>query len=395
MANSIDGTTGTAERGGPPTLLVANRAEIAVRVAATAADLGIPTVAVHPVDDAACLHVMRCDRAVEIPGFGARAYLDADALVRAAHDSGSTMLHPGYGFLAENEGLALACEAGNIVFVGPSAEILSLFGDKPQALALARRLGVATLETDLGYFDTVDDLVEAVQGRMAGGSGSEPLLIKARAGGGGRGLTLVETSTPPEEIAAAARRCADEARAAFGDGTLYVERYLRAARHIEVQVLGDHHGDVVALGERECSLQRRRQKLLEIGPVPGIHPRLRERIVEDALAMARSCRYDSLGTFEFLVDVSETSGRLDEACPHYFIEANARIQVEHTVTEMTTGLDLVALQLAVAQGASLTELGLSADTQPPPRGFAIEARINTEILEPDGTVVPTAGTITR
>ncbi len=387
--------TEAASCGGGEALLIANRAEIAVRIAATAADLGMATVAVHPADDAACLHVSRCDRSVEIPGIGARAYLDAAALVRAARDSRCSMLHPGYGFLAESESLALACEAGGVNFVGPSAEILALFGDKSRALELARRVGVATLDPAIGEFDTVDELVEAVVAHLSDPEVATPLLIKARAGGGGRGLALVRPTDSAATVAGAAGRCAGEAQAAFGDGGLYVERYLGSARHIEVQILGDRHGSVVALGERECSLQRRRQKLVEIGPVPGIHPRLRERIVEDALSLARACHFDNLGTFEFLVDVSASDGRLEEGCPHYFIETNARIQVEHTVTEETTGLDLVALQLQVASGATLGELGLDPEAPPPASGFAIEARINTEILEPDGKVVPTAGKIVR
>ena len=395
MASSTEARTGSAEPVGAPTLLIANRAEIAVRIAATAADLGMPTVAVHPADDVGCLHVRRCDRSVELPGSGARAYLDPDSLIRAAHETGSTMLHPGYGFLAESDSLALACETGGVTFVGPSSDILALFGDKPRALELARRQGVSTLDPGLGEFGDAAGLADAIIGRQAGVGGSGPLLIKARAGGGGRGLALVDSAMAADEIRRAAARCAAEAEAAFGDGTLYVERYLGSARHVEVQILGDRHGNVVALGERECSLQRRRQKLVEIGPVPGIHPRLRERIVEDALTLARACRFDNLGTFEFLVDVSETGGRLEEGCPHHFIEANARIQVEHTVTEETTGLDLVALQIAVAQGATLAELGLAPASPVPSRGFAIEARVNTEILSPDGQVVPTAGTITH
>ncbi len=348
-------------------LTVANRGEIAVRILDTAATLGIPTVAVHPDDDAACLHVARADEAVRLPGTGAAAYLDVAEVVGAAVKTGATALHPGYGFLSENPALARECDDRGIAFVGPSAEALELFGSKTAARDRARASGVPVLEgteapTDPATARAFLDTHGAV-------------MVKALAGGGGRGMRPV---TDPAALDAALRECAAEARAAFGDGSVYVERYLPGARHVEVQILGDG-GRAVALGDRDCSAQRRRQKLVEIAPAPDLPGR--ERL--HAMAVALVGEYSGLATVEFLVADDDVA----------FLEVNPRIQVEHTVTEEVTGLDLVELGLRIAEGATLAELGLTET--PASRGAAVQVRVNTETVESDGTVVPQVGTLDR
>ena len=334
----------------------------------TASGLGVRTVAVHAADDAACAHVARADAAVALPGTGAAAYLDVDALVRAAVDGGAGALHPGYGFASESPALARACADAGVVFVGPSPQALELFGDKAAARDHAAALGVPVLEA-VGPADGA-----ALLSRLGPGGA---VMVKARSGGGGRGMRPV---TDPADLDDAVRRCSSEALAAFGDGAVQVERLLPDARHVEVQVLGDGTGAVV-LGDRDCSAQRRRQKLVEIAPAPAVPAPVRARLHEAALRLCEG--YRGLATVEFLL-----AGR-DIA----FLEVNPRIQVEHTVTEETTGLDLVELGLRVAHGARLTDLGL--DTPPAPRGAAVQARVTTETVGPDGTLVPAAGTLTR
>jgi acetyl/propionyl-CoA carboxylase alpha subunit/acetyl-CoA carboxylase carboxyltransferase component len=351
-------------------LLVANRGEVAVRVMATAAVLGIETVAVYPADDAACGHVARADIAVELPGAGAAAYLDVDAIMAAAAGAGCDMLHPGYGFLSERPELAARCAAAGLRFAGPEAEALALFGDKDAARARARELGVPVL-AGTGIDPAPEQVRELLREHGA-------VMVKAVAGGGGRGLRPVARA---EDVAEAMRRCASEAASAFGDGRVYAERLLTGARHIEVQVLGDGTGAVAVLGDRDCSLQRRRQKLIEIAPAV-LGDAVRARLARAAVALAASCRYRGLATAEFLVRDQEIA----------FLEVNPRLQVEHTVTEQVTGLDLVELGLRVADGARLGELALKAVT---PRGAAIQARVNAEALQPDGTFLPGAGTLSR
>jgi acetyl/propionyl-CoA carboxylase alpha subunit/acetyl-CoA carboxylase carboxyltransferase component len=360
-------------------LLVANRGEIAVRIMATASVRGIETVAVYPADDAACGHVSRADAAVELPGMGAAAYLDVDAIVAAAAGAGCDMLHPGYGFASEQPQLAIRCGEAGVRFAGPGAEALALFGDKAAARARARELGVPVLAgTGAGA-----SLAEARALLREHGA----VMVKAVAGGGGRGLRPV---TREADLAGAMRRCASEAEAAFGDGRLYVERLLTRARHVEVQVIGDGTGAVAVLGDRDCSLQRRRQKLVEIAPA-AIGAAIRGRLAEAALALAGSVAYAGLATVEFLVQDDEIA----------FGEVNPRLQVEHTVTEQVTGLDLVDLGLRVADGATLGVLGLGApglatpESGVMPRGVAIQVRVNAETLQPDGTFRPGAGTLSR
>jgi acetyl/propionyl-CoA carboxylase alpha subunit/acetyl-CoA carboxylase carboxyltransferase component len=351
-------------------LLVANRGEVAVRVMATAAALGIETVAVYPADDAACGHIARGDTAVELPGTGAAAYLDLEAIIAAAEATGCDTLHPGYGFLSERPELAARCAAAGLRFAGPDAEALALFGDKAAARARARELGVPVL-AGTGIDPTAGQVRDLLREHGA-------VMVKAVAGGGGRGLRPVARE---EDVPEAMRRCASEAASAFGDGRVYAEQLLTGARHVEVQVLGDGTGAVAVLGDRDCSLQRRRQKLIEIAPAV-LGEAVRDRLAQAAVALAGSCRYRGLATAEFLVRDAEIA----------FLEVNPRLQVEHTVTEQVTGLDLVELGLRVADGARLGELALEAVTA---RGVAIQVRVNAEALQPDGTFLPGAGTLTR
>jgi acetyl/propionyl-CoA carboxylase alpha subunit/acetyl-CoA carboxylase carboxyltransferase component len=365
-------------------LLVANRGEIAVRIMATAAVLGIETVAVYPADDAACGHVSRADTAVELPGTGPAAYLDADAIIAAATGSGCDTLHPGYGFLAERPELAIRCARAGVRFVGPGPDALALFGDKTAARTRAAELGIPVLAGT----DPVTPLDGAPQdGAPLDGAPLErasallrehgAVMVKAVAGGGGRGQRPVRREA---DLAAAMRRCSSEAAAAFGDGAVYVEQLLTPARHIEVQVIGDGTGAVAVLGDRDCSLQRRRQKLIEIAPA-AMDDAIRARLWQAAVELAGSVRYAGLATVEFLVGPDTIA----------FLEVNPRLQVEHTVTEQVTGLDLVELALRVAGGATLDTLPSAGS----PRGVAIQARVNAESLRTDGTLQPGAGTLTR
>jgi len=358
-------------------ILIANRGEIAIRIARAAAELNLRSVAVHSADDAACLHVARADEAHLLPGSGPAAYLDGAQLIASARATGCDAIHPGYGFLSESAEFARQCRQAGIVFIGPRPEVLALFGDKAQARALARRCGVplaagsagpVSLEQARAFFD-------------AHGA----IMIKALAGGGGRGMRAVLAAS---ELDAAYARCRSEARAAFGDDAVYVERLITHARHIEVQVIGD--GSRLAhLGERECTLQRSRQKLVEIAPSPSLDAGQRERIIAAAMQLAAAARYDSLGTFEFLLDERAGPG----ADQFVFIEANPRLQVEHTVTEAVTGIDLVQAQLQLALGRGLDELGLEQRDVPAPRGFALQLRINAEILDSAGAAFPQGGTL--
>lgn len=357
-------------------LLVANRGEIAIRIFRTAADLGMASVAVAPADDQASLHVSKADEAVLLPGRGGAAYLDAAAILQAARDTGATAIHPGYGFLSENAGFASACADAGIVFVGPAPEALALFGDKHQARDLAIKHGVPVLPGASAPITLAD-----AEAFMAGLGADGAVMVKAVAGGGGRGMRPVLTAS---DLPAAFARCQSEATAAFGSGDLYVEKLIRRARHIEVQVIGDGT-DIAHLWERDCSLQRQRQKLVEFAPALNLAPSTRNRLLEAALTLARATNYNSLGTFEFLVD--------QDSDDFFFIEANARLQVEHTVTEEVTGLNLVELQLRLADGAKLADIGLASGVGPEPRGMAMQLRINTETMQPDGTAKPGGGVL--
>ncbi len=362
-------------------LLIANRGEIAIRVSRAAADLGLRAVTVYSQDDSASLHARISGESVALPGSGAAAYLDQDAVIQAAKSSGCESIHPGYGFLAERADFARRCAEEGLVFVGPAVAQLELFGDKARARAAARGAGVPVLRgIDHGV------TLEEASAFFASLGPAGAMMIKAVAGGGGRGTRAVLAA---EDLEDAFRRCQSEARAAFGIEDVYVEEFIPRARHIEVQVLGDRHGGITHLGERECSIQRRYQKVVEIAPAPALDDALREEIIAAALRLARESSYASLGTFEFLVDVT---GR-PHVQPFVFIEANARLQVEHTVTEEVTGVDLVQAQIRLAQGASLAELGLDGGAPPQPRGFAIQARVNLETIGADGSVRPGGGTL--
>src|SRR4051794_40467062 len=350
-------------------LLIANRGEIAIRIARAASEAGLATVAIYPADDALSLHVRTGDEAHEIPGRGARAYLDIEAVVAAAKATGCDALHPGYGFLSENSGLARRCAEEGVVFVGPSPEALDLFGDKGQAKALARQCRVPIIEGTEGA-TSLDD----VKAFFASQGDGAAVMIKAIAGGGGRGMRIVEDPSKLEEAYA---RCQSEAKAAFGSDGVYVERLTRNARHIEVQIICDQHGAISHLWERECTIQRRNQKLIEVAPSPSLSESLRSRIIDAAKELAAAANYANLGTFEFLVDNEaqervggEKAGGEDKAFA--FIEANPRLQVEHTVTEEVLGVDLVQAQLAVAAGATLGSLGLAQAYIPRPRGYAMQ-----------------------
>jgi acetyl/propionyl-CoA carboxylase alpha subunit len=362
-------------------LFIANRGEISIRIARAASDLGISSVAVYSQDDAASLHVRAADEAVALKGSGAAAYLDAFGLIAAAKALGCDAVHPGYGFLSERADFAQQCAQAGLVFVGPSVAHLELFGDKARARAAALAAGVPVM-AGLDHAVTLQQAQDFFASLGPGGA----MIIKAVAGGGGRGTRAVLTA---DEIAPAFKRCQSEAKAAFGVEDVFVESFIQRARHIEVQIAGDGRGDIVHLGERECSIQRRFQKVIEVAPAPGLDASLRDRILDAAVRFARSVGYSSLGTFEFLVDATGRPG----AQPFVFIEANARLQVEHTVTEAVTGVDLVQTQIRLARGESLHDIGLDAPGVATPRGHAIQCRINMETFGADGVIKPASGTL--
>ena len=362
-------------------LLIANRGEIAIRVARTAADMGIETVAVYSEDDAQSLHTRLVDAAVALKGSGAAAYLDGAGIVAAALAAGCDAVHPGYGFVSENAAFGRQCTEAGLIFVGPRPETLALFGDKSAARAFAAQHNVPVIPGTPGP-TTLDE----ARAFMASLGPDAAVMVKAIAGGGGRGMRSV---TDPDHLAGAMERCRSEALQSFGNGDVYVERLFPRARHIEVQILGDGTGEVAHVWERECSLQRERQKILEIAPAPFLRPAVRDRLLHAATTLAAASKYLNAGTFEFLVDATSTS---DDAAIA-FIEANVRLQVEHTVTEEVTGIDLVRAQLNIAAGASLAELGLQQRDVPAPRGLAIQARVNLETMQPDGTARSAGGAI--
>ncbi len=343
-------------------VLIANRGEIAIRIARAAAALGIESVAVFAPADGQSLHTKLADEAREI-GKGIadplRAYLDIEAIIAAAKESGADCVHPGYGFLSENAAFAERCRAEGLRFVGPSPAALALFGDKVAARAFAQKHGIPVVP------GAPSALASSADARAVAQSIGYPVMLKAAAGGGGRGMRIV---TGPEEMDDAFARCQGEAKAAFGDSAVFLEKIVPRPRHIEVQVLGDGLGNVVHLFERDCSVQLRHQKVVEIAPAPGLDDALRQRLHADAVTLARAAAYENAGTVEFLVD--------PEGGRHFFIECNPRIQVEHTITEQVMGLDLVEAQFRIAAGDTLAAIGI-ADQKAvgQPRGFAIQARV--------------------
>ena len=354
-------------------VLIANRGEIAIRASRAAYELGVRTVAVFPYEDRGSEHRLKADEAYEIGerGHPVRAYLDPQGIVAVAVSAGADAVYPGYGFLSENPQLAQACTDAGITFIGPSVDVLRLTGHKSRAIAAAEAAGVPVLQsTDPGT--DVDELISETEGM------AYPLFVKAVAGGGGRGMRRVDAEDELRESLQAAMR---EADGAFGDPTVFIEQAVVEPRHIEVQVLGDREGNAVHLFERDCSVQRRHQKVVEIAPAPHLDPALRERLCADAIRFATSIDYTCAGTVEFLVD---RDGQ------HVFIEMNPRIQVEHTVTEEVTDVDLVQAQLRIASGETLADLGLSQDTIVL-RGAALQCRITTE--DPANDFRPDTGRI--
>jgi acetyl/propionyl-CoA carboxylase alpha subunit/acetyl-CoA carboxylase carboxyltransferase component len=342
-------------------ILIANRGEIAGRIARAAGTLGMQTVGVYAPVDGLSLHTRYVSEARELAGDAepVGAYLDIDALVGIARDTGCDAVHPGYGFLSENALFAERCAEAGLTFIGPKPQTLSLFGDKVQARAFARELGVPTVP------GSAESLLNPEAAADAAEEAGYPVLLKAAAGGGGRGMRLVGSAA---EMADAFARCAGEAEAAFGDGTLFLEKRIERPRHIEVQILGDGQGNVVHLRERDCSIQIRHQKVIEIAPAPALDDELRGRLLADAVKMASAAGYQNAGTVEFLVSPEEGA--------YWFIECNPRIQVEHTITEQVMGVDLIEAQFRIAAGASLGELGLAdQDRVGDPRGYAVQARV--------------------
>ncbi|GAA2102365.1 acetyl-CoA carboxylase biotin carboxylase subunit [Actinomadura alba] len=352
------------------TVLIANRGEIALRVARTCRELGIRTVAVCSDPDRESAVTRFVDECVRIgPAAPRRSYLNAAAVITAALQVGADAVHPGYGFLSEDPDFAEICETAGLTFVGPSSSLLAKLGDKARAREIAREAGLPVLPGSPETLETVG------QAKSVAAAIGYPVIIKAVAGGGGRGMTVVRD---PRDLSGAFLEARAGAQAAFGDARLYAERYLENARHIEVQILGDGEGEVVQLGERDCSVQRRRQKLLEETPAPGLPRELADRICAAAVHSARELDYAGAGTYEFLVD--QDGG-------FYLMEVNCRIQVEHPVTELVTGVDLVREQLRVAAG-----YGLSIRQEDiAPRGVSIECRVNAE--DPERGFLPTPGVV--
>jgi acetyl-CoA carboxylase biotin carboxylase subunit len=355
-------------------ILIANRGEIAVRIIRACREMGLPTVAVYSDCDRTARHVREADQALHIgPSEAASSYLRIDAIVDAARKSGADAVHPGYGFLAENAAFAAACRDARLTFIGPSPEAIALMGSKTAAREVARKAGVPVVPgTEQPLDDQLsDDEVARVADRIG-----FPLLVKAVAGGGGKGMrTIDDRSSLPSAI----RSARSEARSSFGDASVYLERRLVRPRHIEIQLLGDEHGTIVPFVERECSIQRRHQKVVEESPSIAVTPELRRRIADAAAAVARAVNYSNAGTIEFL---------LDEDGSFYFLEMNTRLQVEHPVTEMVTSTDLVQWQIRIARGE---RLDLNPEAALTAHGHAIECRIYAE--DPDLGFMPSPGLI--
>jgi acetyl-CoA carboxylase biotin carboxylase subunit len=362
-------------------ILIANRGEIAVRVARACRDLGLRSVAVFSDSDRAARYVRMADEAVPIgPSAPAESYLHAGRLIAAAHAAGADAVHPGYGFLSENASFAQACRSAGLIFVGPSPDAMALLGDKAAARRVAASVGVPVVPGsgvlhDSVFHDAIDGAIDdaiAREGRAIG----YPLMVKAVAGGGGKGMRVVRR---PEDLPSAVRAARSEAASAFGDASLYLERAIDRPRHVEVQLLGDHFGTILPFVERECSIQRRHQKVIEESPSTAVSEPLRARLAAAAVAVARAAGYTNAGTVEFLVE---------ETGAFYFLEMNTRLQVEHPVTEMVTGVDLVAWQIRIARGDRLDVLPAAVLTA---RGHAVECRVYAE--DPDAGFLPSPGRI--
>jgi acetyl-CoA carboxylase, biotin carboxylase subunit len=357
-------------------ILIANRGEIAVRVIRACRDMAIRSVAIYSDCDRAALHVRMADEAWPVgPSAPRESYLRIDKIVAVAKRSGADAVHPGYGFLAENEDFAAACRDAGITFIGPSPQAIALMGSKTAARQAAIRAGVPVVP---GSEEPLDERVPDADAIAIANRIGYPVMLKAVAGGGGKGMRVV---TSAEELPSALRAARSEAGAAFGDSAVYFERRITSPRHVEVQLLGDHHGTLLPFVERECTIQRRHQKVIEETPSTVVSPELRRRMTSAAVAVARTVNYTNAGTIEFL---------LDPGGEFFFLEMNTRLQVEHPITEMVTGVDLVQWQVRIARGEKLT---LDADTLLTPQGHAIECRIYAE--DPDNGFLPSPGRIQR
>jgi acetyl-CoA carboxylase biotin carboxylase subunit len=352
-------------------ILIANRGEIALRILRTCKELGIETVIAYSTADKNALYLEYADAHVCVgPGESAESYLNIPSIISAAEIADIEAIHPGYGFLAENSHFAEVCESSNIVFIGPSSDVMNKMGDK----TLARNIAIENkIPVIPGSESTIDNQQQAIEVAHKIGY---PILIKASFGGGGRGMRVAHNDISLVNAIAVAKR---EAQVAFNDSSVYIEKYIEPSRHIEVQIVADKYGNIVHLGERDCSIQRRHQKLVEQAPAPNISDQLREDICKSAIKLAKAVNYTNVGTVEFLVDTEEN---------HYFIEMNTRLQVEHPVTEMLTGIDLVKEQIRIASGERLNLRQKKIKSE----GVAIECRINAE--DPDNDFRPHAGKIT-
>ncbi len=351
-------------------ILVANRGEIAVRIIRACREMGIDTVAIYSTADKDAMHVQMADESYCVGGAKvADSYLNMPAILTAAVESGAQAIHPGYGLLSENAKFVQLCEKCNIEFIGPTSEMINLLGDKDMARKTMRAAGVPVTPGT----DVLEDVESA---KLLAGEVGYPLLIKARSGGGGRGIRLVNS---PEEFENAYNNAYAEAESAFGDGALYIEKFLKPVKHIEMQLLCDKHGNAICLGERECSVQRHNQKLIEESPSPSISPETRKAMMEAAVKAAHAVNYNSVGTVEFLYDKDGN---------FYFMEMNTRLQVEHGVSEMVTGMDIVQWQIRVAAGTALNRTQDKVYFH----GHAIECRINAE--DPDNNYRPSCGKVT-
>ncbi len=359
-------------------LLIANRGEIAIRISRAATELEIPTVAIYTYEDRYSLHRYKADEAYQVGADGdpLKPYLDIDAIIRIAKDSGANAIHPGYGFLSENAAFADASAEAGLIFVGPRPQAMRALGDKVSAKEVAINAGLPIIESNREKL--TDESIALTEAARIG----YPVMIKAAAGGGGRGMRVVRSD---EELKKSFNEARSEARTAFGDDTVFLEKFVDRPKHIEVQIAADSQGNIVHLYERDCSVQRRFQKVVEMAPSISLEDETRQQLYKYAVAIAAAVNYNNLGTVEFLVDADEHI---------YFIEVNPRIQVEHTVTEMITGVDLIKTQLYIASGYSLTskEIGLGAQDAIPKNGVAIQCRITTE--DPALDFKPDYGTLT-
>ncbi|HEX2099206.1 MAG TPA: biotin carboxylase N-terminal domain-containing protein, partial [Candidatus Synoicihabitans sp.] len=356
--------------------MAANRSEIAVRIFRAGTELGLRTVAIYAHEDRLSIHRYKADEAYQV-GVGkgpVAAYLDIESIVAVAKEKAVDAIHPGYGFISENADFARACAKAGLIFVGPRPELLEMMGDKTAARALAKKINVPVLP---GTEEPVSDRAEAMKVAKAIGF---PLIIKAAFGGGGRGMRVV---LKENQLSALLDEAQAEAERAFGNPAVFLEKYIPRAKHIEVQILGDQHGNVIHLHERDCSVQRRHQKVVEVAPSYGLPAEVVSELCEAAARMARAIRYDNAGTIEFLYDLDRHEW--------FFIEMNPRIQVEHTVTEVVTGLDLVRAQVLIAQGHALHSpiVGMPSQSEVPRNGYAIQCRITTE--DPENKFIPDYG----